>query len=165
MSSFRTRPRFRKVITMPPEEFEELIRELLNMDDAPCTGKIRRGHLRLFILPEEQHYWSPELGISYEEHEKGTLVRGLYGPRPSLWAMFFYGYAIFGIMILFTSMWGLALLTMDKNPWPLWFVLVAVIGIALLYIIAQTGQKLGAEQTFTLHHFFEDSVGQRTHIE
>jgi hypothetical protein len=150
---------------MPPEEFEELIRELLLMEDAPCIGKIRRGHLRLFILSDEQHYWSPQLGISYEEHEKGTLVRGLYGPRPSLWAMFFYGYAICSLIALFTGMWGLALFTMGKSAWPLWFVLIAAICAVILYLIAQTGQKLGAEQTFTLHHFFEDAVGERTHIE
>jgi hypothetical protein len=35
----------------------------------------------------------------------------------------------------------------------------------VLYIIAQFGQKLGVEQTFTLHHFFERSIGSRIHIE
>ena len=150
---------------MPPEEFEELIKELLSMNNAPCTGKIMRGHLRLFILPEEQHYWSPQLSVSYEEHEKGTLVRGLYGPKPNVWALFFYGYAVFGILAMFASMWGLALLTMDKNAWPLWIVLGLAIATGALYMIAQTGQKLGAEQTLTLHHFFEDAVGERSHIE
>ena len=39
----------------------------------------------------------------------------------------------------------------------------AVLAI-LVYIIAQAGQKLGAEQTFTLHHFFEGAVGGKARI-
>jgi hypothetical protein len=37
-------------------------------------------------------------------------------------------------------------------------------GLAILYFVAQTGQKMGAEQTFQLHHFFEESIGETVHI-
>jgi hypothetical protein len=40
------------------------------------------------------------------------------------------------------------------------FAIIAVI----LYVFSQVGQKLGAEQTFTLHHFFEEVVHQKVHI-
>jgi hypothetical protein len=33
-----------------------------------------------------------------------------------------------------------------------------------LYILSQTGQKLGAEQTFTLHHFFEYTMERKTPV-
>jgi len=150
---------------MNPAEFVAHMEQELKKEKVPAIGKLNKGYMRFFILPEEQHYWSPQLGISFEEHEKGTLVRGLYGPRPNVWALFFYGYAVFAILALFASMWGMALLTMDKDPWPLWIVLGLAIASGILYMIAQTGQKIGAEQTFTLHHFFEDAVGERTHIE
>ena len=150
---------------MSPAEFKEHMVNELAHTKAPCIGKMNKGHMRFFILPEEQHYWSPELNISFEEHEKGTLVRGLYGPKPNVWALFFYGYAVLGILALFATMWGMALLTMNKNAWPLWIVLGLAISAGILYMVAQTGQKLGAEQTFTLHHFFEDATDQRTHID
>lgn len=164
MTSFRTRPRFRKVLSMPPEEFVAHMKEELENTEAPCIGKFAHGQIRLLFPNEEQHYWSPQLGLSYEEHEHGTLVRGLYGPNPGVWALFFYGYSALGISNLFASMWGLALYSMDKAPWPWWISLVTLIGIATLYIVAQTGQKLGAEETFTLHHFFENAVKERTHL-
>lgn len=164
MTSFRTRPRFRKVLAMPPAEFEAHLKEDLTKHTGSCVGKFRPGHVRLIIQPAEQHYWSPQLSLSYEAHENGTLIRGLYGPNPSVWALFFYGYSALGITNLFASMWGFALYSMDKDPWPLWVALGTLVGIAILYMVAQTGQKLGAEQTFTLHHFFENSVKERTHI-
>jgi hypothetical protein len=37
-------------------------------------------------------------------------------------------------------------------------------GLVILYFIAQTGQKMGVEQTFQLHHFFEESIGETVHI-
>jgi len=29
-----------------------------------------------------------------------------------------------------------------------------------LYIISQLGQKLGAAQTYAIHYFFEDAIGE-----
>jgi hypothetical protein len=33
-----------------------------------------------------------------------------------------------------------------------------------LYFVSQIGQKLGAEETFALHHFVEENLGVKIHI-
>jgi hypothetical protein len=147
------------------QEIQALIEEGLTKEGCDCTATVSPGFIVLRIPPEERHYWSPQLTITLEEtEEEGTVIRGLYGPNPTVWAMFFYGYAALGILGLFTAMVGTSQ-WMLKKPAPILWALPVFAGLALiLYVIAQTGQKLGAEQTFTLHHFYEDTVGKRVHI-
>lgn len=164
MSSFRIRPRFKRIVDYTPERVAELFEQGLARPDAPCEGTVNPGHITLRIPEEEQHYWSPQLAIAYEACEEGTEIRGLYGPKPAVWSAFFYGYAIIALLSLFLSMWGFSLMMLGKPAPQLWGLLGLGAGALALYLIAQTGQKVGAEQTFTLHHFFEETVGERVHI-
>ncbi len=164
MSSFRIRPRFSRTVYYTPDRVEEMFREGLEKPTAPCIGKISKRYITLHIPEEEQHYWSPQLSMSIEEHDEGTEIHGTYGPHPNIWSAFFYGYAAIAIVSLFVGIWGCSLWMLKKDPWVLWG-LPVLGGIALvMYIVAQGGQKFGAEQTFTLHHFFEETVGEKAHI-
>ena len=94
----------------------------------------------------------------------GTQVRGLYGPNPSIWGIFFLSYSALSIIGLFAGMVVLSQY-MLKIDTPLWWVAPLCLALGgLLYIIAQTGQKIGAEQMFSLHHFYEETLGKRVHI-
>jgi hypothetical protein len=164
MSSFRIRPRFERMVYYEPRRVEEMFRERLSRPGSPCVGSVIEGHITLRIPEEEQHYWSPQLNLSLEETEEGTQINGIYGPAPSVWSAFFYGYAAIGILALFLSIWACALWMLKKDVSVAWG-LPVLGGLALvLYLVAQGGQKVGAEQTFTLHHFFEDTVGERARI-
>ncbi len=46
----------------------------------------------------------------------------------------------------------------------LWIVPILATGAIIEWILGQTGQKVGAEQTFTIHHFFEDTLNEQVHI-
>ena len=165
MSSFRIRPRFKQVYSLSPDEAQQLLEDRLKTDECPCVkGNSAKGYLVVRIPEEEIHAWSPQLSLTIEEHEQGCEIRGHYGPRPSLWALFTYGYAALGILALFAGIWGVSQM-MLKKPAPVLWSLPVFAGLAVgLYLTAQTGQKLGAEQTFTLHHFFEETMGKRVHI-
>jgi hypothetical protein len=147
-----------------PRKVEEMFRQRLAGPDVPCVGSVIEGHITLKIPAVEQHYWSPQLNISLEESEGGTEISGIYGPHPGVWSAFFYGYAAIGLLAMFLSVWACALWMLKKDASIAWG-LPVLGGLALvLYMVAQGGQKVGAEQTFTLHHFFEDTIGGKTHI-
>lgn len=152
---------------MTPEEVGEAIRNHLEQQDCGCSAKIIPGFIVLRIRPEEQHFWSPQLSLSFEKEEHGerTVIRGLYGPNPTVWAVFTFGYAAIGISAMFLGLYGFSKYTLNQDATVLWTLPVLALMALALYIIAQVGQKLGAEQTFALHHFFESSIGQRIHIE
>lgn len=165
MTSFRIRPRFRQFIHAGQIEIRERIQTALKEKGDPYAAVIHTNQITLKILPEERHFWSPQLNITLEEQEGGTLVRGLYGPNPSIWAMFFLAYSALGIIILFAVMVVLSQWTLGMDT-PLWWVVpLCLILLLILYFIAQTGQKIGAQQMFDLHHFYEDILGEKVQVE
>ena len=167
MTSFKLRPRFKILMEEAPERIVEVFQNRLDTPERDCEGYVIPGdidHVILKIKKEELHYWSPQLDLSLEETEEGTLLRGLYGPNPNIWTMFMFGYLAIGILALFISIIGFSRVSLGM-PAPILWVLPAL-GIAafVLYMVGQFGQKLGVEQTFTLHHFVEESINKKIHV-
>ena len=78
--------------------------------------------------------------------------------------MFIFLYTGIGVCILFGGLYGLSRLSLNLEAPILWAV-PALLGLALLlYIIAQVGQKLGAQQMFDLHHFLEGAIEKKVRI-
>lgn len=122
---------------------------------------IRHDHILISIRPEFLHFWSPQLDITCEATEAGTEIRGLYGPDPHVWTLFLFGYGAIAILATFAAIVGITLYSLDMPAWILWS-LPAIAALALgMYIASQLGQKLGAAQTFELHHFLEGALGER----
>lgn len=166
MSSLHIRPRFKDTYNLKPEEVVELVRKHLAEMECGCSAKILPDFIVLNIRKQDQHFWSPQLSLSFELDEDGerTVIRGLYGPNPTVWAFFTYGYAALGILATFIGMYGFSQYSLGQEAYILWSLpVLAVVGL-VLYVVAQFGQKIGAEQMFTLHHFFEDAIGHRIHV-
>ncbi len=163
MSSFRIRPRFKHKLKGDQSEIEEKIHQALSDKDQFISSRLA-GHLYIKIHPEEQHFWSPQLDLTFEQEEENVIVRGLYGPKPTLWAIFFFGYVVLGILTIFIGMWGLTRWSLGMSSMVLWTIPVFAIIAAILYFSAQTGQKLGAQQMFDIHHFYEETVSDKIEI-
>lgn len=164
MSSFRIRPRFQYVLDSTPAQFEQLVRSKLDNPGAHCVGMVMPNYITLKIPAEERHYWSPQLSLSFEEENGKTRIWGLYGPNPPVWAIFFFGYAALAILGMFISIIGFSRMSLGLDA-PILWALPVLGGLALaLYLGAQTGQKIGAAQMFTLHHFWEDTIGEQVKI-
>lgn len=166
MTSFRVRPKFKITSEKPVRELVDLInRKLESNTSVPVEGKVFHTHGLFRITPEQQHYWSPQLNISFEEtDEHKTIIRGMYGPHPSVWAVFLMGYALLGIGTLVISLLGLVRMSLKLDSSILWTLPFLVGGLVILWFLAQTGQKVGVEQTFIIHHFFEEAIEEPVHI-
>lgn len=165
MSSFRIRPRFQQTISATSAAFQQQVKLQLEKPGARCVGTVIPDFIILKIPEAERHFWSPQLSLSLEEEEDGQmLIRGLYGPNPSVWAIFFFGYAALGILALFAGIIGFSRLSLDLDAPILWLLPVFAGGALALYFGAQTGQKIGAAQMFTLHHFLEEVTGVQLRI-
>jgi hypothetical protein len=167
MTSFRIRPRFTYLSRRTPESIQDHLQAEWTAKQPDCLLEMIPGHAVLKISPEHQHYWSPQLSLNLEWDEFGgeTTIRGLYGPNPNVWALFFFSYAALGILAVFIGIIGFANLSLDKAAPILWVLPVLGIIAVVLYVFSQFGQKLGAEQTYELHHFFESAIGERVHIQ
>jgi hypothetical protein len=165
MSSFKLRPRFKKVCVGTIEEHTTHFKELL-AKEGDIAGSVATSFIKLRIAPKDNHYWSPELSLMLEPHEKGTLIRGLYSPKSSVWTMFAFAYGTIAILLAGLLVWGGVVWQMKDDPSLLTMGVPSLLGAGIVvYMIAQFGQKIGAEQMFTLHHFFEDAIKERVHID
>ena len=162
MSSLRIRPRFKHIQQGESEEIQQRI--LKSMDKNQFVLSHLPGHIYIKIHSNEQHFWSPQLHLSFEQDNDEVIIRGLYGPNPTLWAVFFFGYIALGILSLFLGMWGLARWSLGLSSMVLWALPVFALIATILYFAAQAGQKLGAQQLFDIHHLFESLVGDRVPV-
>ncbi|WP_425390746.1 hypothetical protein [Ekhidna sp.] len=165
MSSFKIRPRFRHVIVGKKEEIENTLLIGVKAKTETFISNYLPGHLYIKIHPKEQHFWSPQLHLTFEQEENHVIVRGLYGPNPTVWAIFFFSYVAIGLLSLFLGMWGLTRLSLDMDASILWALPVFGIIALILYFSAQAGQKLGAQQLFDIHHLYEDLIGKHVKVE
>ncbi|MCF8256035.1 MAG: hypothetical protein K9J06_00660 [Flavobacteriales bacterium] len=163
MTPIAVRPRFKKQCQCVTEDVEQRVRDRLQAQDSPCVGHFVEGYAVLKIPAAQRHFWSPQLSVSFEQTAEGTLMRGLYGPDPGLWAFFFYGRAVVGIIAMMVVIAGLSEWWLHDDL--TYFALLPVCGAVAfaLWAIARSGRKIGEPQTLVLHHFFETTVG--THVE
>lgn len=161
MSSLRIRPRFKEELTWTTEEFKERIQGALD-ENQEFSGLVSERYCNILIRPEERHYWSPQLTLNLEVTSEMVLeVRGLYGPKPSVWAVFFMSYAALALLSLFAGVFGLSQVMLDKAAPILWAIPAMGLIALVLYLFAQAGQKVGAEQMFRIHHFYETVIKHR----
>ncbi|MFY0652974.1 MAG: hypothetical protein JXQ96_13110 [Cyclobacteriaceae bacterium] len=164
MTSIRIRPRFKTESELKSEEIQKVIQDKTKEDNSPCIGVFLPDFITLKIKIQDIHFWSPQLTLSFSEEDGKTLIRGLYGPNPTVWTVIAFGYVATGVLGLFSLFFGLSQWSLDKDPWALWITVVMAVFAVVLYLISQFGQKLGVEQTFRIHQLLEESLGQKIHI-
>lgn len=157
---YRVRPRFEIACPMSTQDIEAAVRSYAQREDVDCQVQAYHGFVKVLIPPSEQHYWSPQLNINLlEEGDGTTLMRGLYGPRPAVWTMFIFFYALIGVAALFVAIFGFSRLSLDRPAPVLWLLPVLIILFFTLYLVSYYGQKLGHDQMIILHNFVEASLG------
>lgn len=158
----RLRPRFRLLVPWSLDQVTDRLQRALEVDDAPCAGKVLTDFAVLRIRPDQQHYWSPELTLQlHSELEGGTLVRALFGPRPAVWT----GFACFYVFALFVSLmallFGLSQMSLGMSPLGLWLLPVPLALIVAAIATARFGQHLGSAQMSVLRQFLDQSLDIR----
>lgn len=163
MSSFRIRPRFKQVMAGTATELEKQIAGSFKKEEQFTTTHTQ-GNIYIKIHPKNQHMWSPQLHLSFEQDEDQAIIRGLYGPNPTLWAIFFFGYVALGLSACFFGMWGLSKWSLGMDASVLWTLPVFAAIATGMYLSAQAGQKLGAQQMFDIHHCYEQAIDEKVAV-
>lgn len=162
MSVVEIRPRFKESSPLSVEDVLKRLKAALDQPDAEVKGLIVDHHVVLKIPLEEQHYWSPQLSLAVEEENGETMLRGLFGPRPSVWLMFTFFYSVIGAICLFVAITGFSQLSLGIAAPVLWVLPVGAILALILYFSAKTGERLGKEEMHFLKNFLHDALVTKT---
>lgn len=151
------RPRFKKSLALSAEAV------LTAFESAASTTKdfnVSRvdGHVFIRILKREQHFWSPQLHLEItEDQTNGTILKGLFGPNPTVWTMFMFFHFILAVLFIAAGIWLYTNITLQK---PFVFPVVTISFIVLLwfvlYIAGRLGKKKGNTEMNALYSFMTD---------
>lgn len=158
------RPRFKM-------DFDESKQKLMgkfkdNLADGNCKycSKIIDGHIVIDVPFKENHFWSPQLNIEIEStHNKKTIVRGLFGPKPQVWTLFmFIHFAAAFAFIAFSVMAYVQWTLKSSYSFALSMVIALPILWFVLYFLGRVGKKTGHKQMIELHEFMMRTLDKKT---
>lgn len=154
----RIRPRINVESEFTSEELHRRFKQKLSEEANQIDGKNIPNFLTIYPPEEEQHYWSPQLTITIEPSDNGSLIRGLYGPNPTVWTLFIFFYTCIGFAIIILLMTAASYAMLDKDVSFLWWVPILVLLFLSIYGAAYQGQRFGQKQMGRLHRFVEETL-------
>lgn len=157
--SARMRPRFEVMVPCSSRAAAERIDAALGHADARCRGKVFGSHAVLYVPREEERVWSPFLSLDLVGVGDGTFVRGLFGPKPSVWTFFMACYAVCAFLALAALGFAYAQWSIGQPLWALSVVGLAALGALATYGFARYGQWRGHTQMDALRRFLDDALG------
>lgn len=154
------RPRFKFEISLSQEEITHRLQQKLETDnpDGLRVSKVSY-HIILRPNPDKRHFWSPQLDINMEHlDENHTLVRCLIGPMPTVWTMYVFLYGGLGLGALVALMAGFSQWALNHNPWAFWVLPFCILGLTLMILFAQFGQRLARDEMRMLKQFLDEAL-------
>ena len=158
INAIRSRPRFKVVAKMTPEEFSDKLKIHFKNHNKTLGGYVNKEVAIIRLRQDREKYWAPQLQIRVEENEDlaGTIwVRGLFGPRPAIWTLFMFSYGLGGAIILTTGLYGWIELGLGIGNFWVWSNLIGLTLIVGPYISAKIGQQIARSHMSVLRTFIE----------
>jgi hypothetical protein len=117
-------------------------------------------HVFLKIPKEKQHFWSPQLDLEIFQFEgEKTEVRGLFGPKPSVWTLFmFLHFAVIGLAAGM-GVWAYSNAAL-KLPYfvQLLALFILALGWFVLYFAGRMGKSAGKKEMIALNQFMRQTL-------
>ncbi len=160
------RPRYKRKTNLPPcKVTDEILQALINKKEV--KGEVIKNTAYLKIPEEEQRYWSPEFEVTVSKKgDNESLIRGVIGPKPEIWTMFMFFYAVDFVLLFFGVFMGISQWLLGMDAPMLWSVSAFILLWLLIYLAAQYGRIKARRQTERLLKFLDKAIdrGEQTEV-
>ena len=148
------RPRFQLDFSLPKQKVLTIFHENLKANKGDFPHKIVDDHIFIDIPEKENHFWSPQLHLEILENEKGSQLKGLFGPKPQVWTLFMFVHFVVGTSFLGCLAWAYSNFSLDKDiAIPIVFLIALPLVWVILYLIGRLGRDTGKKQMKKLQDF------------
>lgn len=158
IQAIRSRPRFRVKTKMTRTEFVNRLKCHMENHKQVIFGFANNEMAELQLHKDSEKYWSPQLQIRIEENEENSdllEIRGVFGPRSSVWTFFMFLYGLGGAIILTVGIYGWVEFALGVGNFWVWTNLLGVLLILIAYLASRIGQKLSQSHLKVLRAFIE----------
>jgi len=158
INAIRSRPRFRVTAKMTVREFSGKMKRHLNNHKKVLGGYVNEEVGLIYVRRDSEKFWAPRLQVRAElrENKPGEIyIRGIFGPRASVWTFFMFSYVLGGAILLTTGLYGWIELALGIGTFWVWTNLIGLILIIGPYISARIGQRIAKNHMKLLRAFIE----------
>ncbi|WP_312555093.1 hypothetical protein [Empedobacter brevis] len=156
IKSLLSRPRFKVYTHLSKQEFIDLIKKHLTDNSHEYGGYANEEVAMIRVRKDKDKYWHPQLQIRIEEdedHPDYLVVRGIIGPKPSIWTFFAFLYGLSGAVILTLGCYAISeYIVQGESSW-VWSIPFALLLALGTYSASLFGHHLAKFQLGRLYHF------------
>ena len=153
----KIRPRFKLESSVPMEEIKQIVLQSVKSDETLIHNAYDR-FIKITVAQEDQHYWSPLLSLTFDQEENRTLIRGVIGPKESIWTMFMFFYISLAVSGFFGSMYSLVKWQTSNDKSYLIIIPIAIILLLSVFLTSKHGKVQAHVQTLHLLRALRKSV-------
>ncbi|PCE65766.1 GTP-binding protein [Sediminicola luteus] len=154
------RPRFQRELTSDAQTVLDRFHEANSQQDQFVVNTVEH-HVFIRYPKNNQTFWTPQLHLEIEDREDsdGSLLRGLFGPKPTVWTLFMFLHFVVVTLFLILGAWGYSLWTLEKSPvWAVVGMFTMVVLWFLLYFGGRLGKNSRTDEMLELHAFMESII-------
>lgn len=153
------KPRFKLALESKKESVLQMFSKNLNLDTCDYSYKISGNHIFIDVSEKQDHFWSPQLHLEVVENEKGSLLRGLFAPKPNIWTFFMFLHVIVAVSFMVFFVIAYSKWSIDVNySFALGMCLAMVILWFILYFSGQIGKVKAKDQMNELRVFITNTL-------
>ncbi len=153
------KPRFKVPLKQDKDFVLNTFKNKLKEQDYQYCSKMGNDHIFIDIPIDQQKIWSPQLELVVENAEEGSVLKGLFAPKPSMWTFFMFLHFITAIafMIFFALAYANFITGKETNLW--YFLMgLSVLMWFFLYFLGQMGKLKAKKQIEELKAFLINSL-------
>jgi len=153
MSEVQLKLRFQITSPLQKEELVNLLKCRMTKNLEEIHGPVLRDHATINLPIKQQSICSPQLSLDFNQEESGTVIKGAFGPKPSIWLFFMFVYIVCGFVITFGGIIGISQLSMDKATIALYPIPFCLLISAGVYYASVYGKRKSRPQMVDLMNY------------
>ncbi|MBS7334433.1 MAG: hypothetical protein KIG88_12660 [Weeksellaceae bacterium] len=158
IKTLKSRPRFKVYTKASKTELINTIKNQLAIHNKEIGGYANQEFAMVRLRREKEKYWAPQLQIRWEideEHHNVTVVRGVIGPRPSIWTMFMFLYGLSGALFITLGTYSISEYYVTGSSNWIWVIPSAILLALGTYVASKIGQHISKDHLAEIYKFID----------
>lgn len=160
LEALRLRPRFRYKVHNSADVTLKTLRFSFDNAAYRYKGQFLGENIVIGVSEKDEHYWSPVVSIQILQHNEGSLIKGLFGPKPDVWTFFALMRLAMITLAVFLGVIGMSQYMLDHEPWALWGLLGIGVLAVLVWLLGRSGRLKARSQVDMLKDFIVNSLSE-----
>lgn len=153
------RPRFKETLQMSEQTAIEAFSRATSEHNIYIISCID-NHVFIKLPKSERHLWTPQLHIEIEAiDDSSCLLKGLFGPNPTLWTMFMFIHFVIATLFIGFSVWTYSNHRLGEDiAIPVFLMILMVLIWFILYAFGRLGKQKGRLDMERLYVFVKSTL-------